>query len=151
MQQQIDSLKKTRQFFLNMIEGLSAEQLNKIPAGYNNNIIWHAAHVTAALQGVCYRRSGVALRTSEDFFEAYKPGSKPEHVVSAEEIAQIKELLLSAIDMLEEDYNNGLFREYTTFQTRYGVDIANINEAIGFIAYHEGMHAGYVMAMKHLV
>ena len=42
----IDKLKKSRKLTLKVIEGLTIEQLNKIPTGFSNNIIWNFCHVS---------------------------------------------------------------------------------------------------------
>ena len=39
MQETFKFILKSRQKFIELIEGLSIEQLNKIPVGFNNNII----------------------------------------------------------------------------------------------------------------
>ena len=150
MNNQIASLKKIRSFVLANIEGLSTEQLNHIPVGFNNNIIWNLAHMVAAMQGVCYRRSGLNI-PDELFFDSYKPGSKPLGPVSAEEIGRIKELLINSAEQLDADYASGIFKTYTSFETRYGVAITGIDDAINFLPFHEGLHSGVISAMKKLV
>ena len=60
MTKQIEIIKKTRVSLLELVKDLSTEQLNKIPDGFNNNIIWNLAHMIAAQQGVCYVRAGLA-------------------------------------------------------------------------------------------
>ena len=47
MQQQIAILKATRANILKQIEGVSLAQLNEIPAGFNNNLIWNAGHAVS--------------------------------------------------------------------------------------------------------
>jgi len=151
MQTQIAPIRKTRNYLLENISALSTDQLNKIPNGFSNNIIWNIAHIIAAQQGVCYRRAGLPVVVGDDFFEMYKPGSRPEREVTETEIAQIKQFLASTLERLELDYNKGLFKSYTPWTTRYGVDINTIEDAISFLLYHEGLHAGIIMAMKKLV
>ena len=51
---QFEILKLTRQYLLNDIKDLTVEQLNEVPAGFNNNIIWNVAHMLATQQGICY-------------------------------------------------------------------------------------------------
>ncbi len=151
METQFDILEKLRAKAMQMVEGLSLEQLNRVPQGFNNNIIWNLGHLVAAMQGVCYRRSNVPMRISEEFFQKYKPESRPEGDVSEQEVLDIRDLLNLTVDQLRRDYNQGLFETYTAFTTRYGVDINNIEEAITFLSFHEGMHMGYIMAQKRLV
>lgn len=148
---QLKSLAKIRKFTLATIEGLTTEQLNKIPEGYNNNIIWNVAHMIAAEQGVCYLRAGIPTVIPEHFYTAFKPGSKPAGLVSSEQIEAIKELLLSSLVSLESDLIERKFENYTSWATRYGVEMNNIDDALNFLPFHEGMHLGYIMALKRLV
>ncbi|MGY4384971.1 hypothetical protein ACVWYN_002007 [Pedobacter sp. UYP24] len=148
---QIDSLKKIRTFTLNTIEGLSTEQFNKIPEGYNNNIIWNVAHMIAAEQGICYLRAQLETVIPEHFYAAYKPGSKPAGDLSESQITEIKALLLSSLTVLEKDLTDNKFEGYLPWATRYGVEMNNIIEALDFLPFHEGMHLGYIMALKRLL
>jgi hypothetical protein len=152
MHPQIATIRKTRTALLKLIEDLSIEELNEIPAGFNNNIIWNVAHLTAAQQGVCYFRAGLKMPViTEAYFKAYKPESNPEKLVSAEEVEEIKSLLFATLEQLEKDYQENAFSNYTPWTTRYGVDIKNIDEAIAFLPFHEGLHLGYIMALKRVV
>jgi len=47
-----------------MIEDFSLEELNKIPEGFNNNIIWNIAHVIATQQALVYGLSGLPTQRS---------------------------------------------------------------------------------------
>ena len=151
MESTIDTIKKTRSFILNVISDLSLEQLNKIPKGFNNNIVWNLGHLVAAQQGLCYMRSGLKTVIDEKFFLAYKTDSKPEGDVTKEEFEKIKSLLMSTLEQLETDQAKNIFMNYTAFKTRYDVEIKNIDEAIKFILFHEGLHCGYIMALKRAI
>ncbi len=48
MNKDIDYIKKARYYLLDGIKDLSADQLNQIPEGFNNNILWNLAHMVAA-------------------------------------------------------------------------------------------------------
>ncbi|MES2268174.1 MAG: DinB family protein [Bacteroidota bacterium] len=148
---QLDILRQPRLKIIETLNAFSLDQLNKIPAGFNNNIVWNLGHMIAAQQGICYKRTGLNTWVNDDFFDAYKPDSKPEVPVSQEEFDEIKNLLTTSIDQLEHDYKNGIFVNYPTWTTRYGVQMSNIDEAIAFLPFHEGLHIGYIMAMRKLV
>lgn len=151
MNNSIGRIKSTRQFLIKLVEDLSVDDLNKVPEGFNNNIIWNVGHMLVSQQGICYTRAGAKPVIDEKYFMQYKPGTKPEQQVDREEVDKIKELLLSAIDKLEMDYQTDIFVNYPAWSTRYGVEIASIDDAIEFLMYHEGMHTGIIMAMKKLV
>lgn len=151
MNKAIDNLKKTRQFLLNIIEGLNEAQLNEIPAGFNNNIIWNITHVLATQQVFTYVRSGQQPFINPQYIELYKPGTKPEAVVDAAAIATVKTLLVTTVEQFEKDYDANLFTSYENWATRSGIAIDTIEDAIKFTAFHEGMHTGYVMALKRVI
>ena len=92
MSRAIEIIKKPRNLVLDTISNLSIDQLNTIPTGFNNNIIWNLGHMIASQQGICYKRCGLETVVSDDFFNAYKSGSKPERFITAEEYEEIKKL-----------------------------------------------------------
>jgi hypothetical protein len=148
---QLDILRQPRLKILSILEGFTLEQLNAIPAGFNNNIIWNLGHMIAAQQGVCYKRAGVETRISDSFFEAYKPDSKPDGFVDAAGFEEIKSLLTTSLNDLKQDLEKEIFSNYPAWTTRYGVEITSIEDAIAFLPFHEGLHIGYIMAMRKLV
>lgn len=136
---------------LEAIKGLTPEQLNKIPAGFNNNIAWNLGHMIAAQQGVCYRRAGLATLIDDTFFNTYKPETKPERFYDEADLARTKELFISTIDQLETDLQTNMFANYIPWTTRYGAALSNIKEAVSFLPFHEGFHIGYILALKRML
>lgn len=151
MKKIINLIKLTRQSAVNGLVDFSLDQLNKIPEGFNNNIIWNLGHLVAVQEDLCYTKSGLPMNISNDYYEKYKRDSKPEGYVSAEEWEQIKKMHISTLDQLLVDYQNKKFENYPPFTSRTGVLINNVDEAIQFIPFHEGLHGGVIMALKRLV
>ncbi len=151
MTQQIENIKNVRKYLLNLIADLNPEHLNEIPEGFNNNIIWNLAHLISTQQGICYKRSGLQPIVQDKFISPYLPGTKPEGFVDSSDVETIKSLLLSSLDEFESDYKKNFFTTYTPVVTRYGVELANIDDAVNFLLFHEGLHTGYVMALKRVL
>lgn len=152
MQKQLDVVRKTRTAILNLISDMSTEELNKVPEGFNNNIAWNVAHLVAAQDNICYVKAGHPLKNiDQEYFDTYKPGSKPERAVSAEEVEKIKELLFSSLEKLEGDLNTDVFGNYTAWTTRYGVEIESLHDALTLLPFHDGLHFGYMMAQKRVL
>ncbi len=151
MKKELEILRKTRTFLLSLIAELTTEQLNKVPAGFNNNIVWNLGHVVAAQQGVCYVRGGLPMMIEEKYFLPYKPDSKPSHYVDDAEVQVLKTQLLSTLDKFEEDLDNGVFASNPPWTNRYGVEHATIEDSIRFLLFHDGLHLGYMMALKRAV
>jgi hypothetical protein len=147
----INNVKQVRTNFIESISGLTAAQLNEIPEGFNNNIIWNMAHLVAAQQGICYLRSGLETFVDKEFYLSYTAGTKPGGHVSEESIADIKNLLISTLDQFKTDYHQQLFNNYKGWTTRYGVELNNIDDAVSFLSFHEGLHLGYIMSLKRLI
>ncbi len=151
MTKTIEIIRKQRANLIKLTEDLTIEQLNQVPAGFNNNIIWNMGHLVAAHQGICYRRTGNDSILSQEFFDTYCPGSKPERFITAAEFEEIKTLFNSTLDQFVADYEKGLFVDYQTWATRAGIDLTNIDDASQFVVYHEGLHNGVIMAQKRIV
>ena len=151
MLQKIEKLKNARKFLLTLIEDLNTEQLNQTPTGFNNNIIWNLAHLVAVQQAVCYKRSGLQPIVQDKYVTPFLPGTKPNGFIENDEVETIKILLISSLDEFESDYKKGFFTTYTPFVTRYGVALDNIDDAVNFLPFHEGLHFGTVLALKRLV
>ncbi len=144
----IEQVKLTRNYLLNSLADLSVADFNKIPAGFNNNIIWNLAHLVSAQQGICYKRSGLEVIIPEKYFLPFVPGTTPTKDLTELEIDEVKQLMISNLNDLKKDLEEGKFITYTEAITRYGVKLSSIEDAIGFLPFHEGMHTGYIMALK---
>ncbi|MGF7082064.1 DinB family protein [Mucilaginibacter sp. UYCu711] len=151
MTKAIEIIKMPRLMILKGVEGLTLDQLNKIPAGFNNNIIWNLGHMIAAQQGVCYKRAGLPAIIDDEFWDTFRPDSKPGRFFDENDLAKIKGLFISTIDQLEIDVATKPFPNYSTWTTRYGAELSSIQEAVSFIPFHDGFHIGYITALKRAI
>lgn len=141
-------LNNTRAIFNKILINNSLEDLNKIPTGFNNNIIWNIAHVIVSEQLLAYKLSGLESVLSDEMINKYRKDTKPECDVLEEEVKEIQALLFSTIEKTKQDYNNGIFKSYNTYTvSTTGNTLSNIDEALQFVAIHEGLHYGYVLAL----
>lgn len=140
-----------RQLIAPIFEAYSVEQLNVIPKGFSNNLIWNIAHIVATQQILVYKLSGLQPMVSVELIEKYKKGTQPEGEVSAEEILQIKELLNSTLIQTQKDYQVGVFKDFQEYPTSSGYILRNVEDALAYNLFHEGVHLGVIMAIKKLV
>ena len=82
---------------MELIEDYSLEQLNKIPQGFSNNLVWNLGHIIVSQQGLVYRLSGLAVNVSDEMTNKYKNGSRPTCDATQEEVDELKRLLFSFI------------------------------------------------------
>lgn len=151
MTTQFNLLKISRNLVLKKIDGLTHEQLHKIPEGFKNNIAWNVAHLVVTQQLLHYKLSGLQCLVPDDLIEKYRKGTAPTEEMSTEDFEEVKELLAGLPDTLEEDYNEGIFKEYTEYETSTGFVITSIDDAISFNNLHEGIHLGTIMDLYKLV
>ena len=95
--------------------------------------------------------AGLKPFIGEKYIALYKSGTKPEGFVDEAEIENIEGLMFSSLDQLQADYDKNIFTNYTTWATRYGVELGSVDDAIDFLPFHEGLHSGTISAMKRLV
>lgn len=153
MNEVFDFIINSRKAFIKLIDGLTIEELNKIPDGYNNNIIWNFGHIVVSTQTLCYVRTGILQdATSVKFNEYYKKDTKPTYTVTEEEVAELKVIALESIEKIKEDYANEKFSSITPFTTAtYVVQMNSIEEILITTIGHDNVHQGYAWALKKLV
>lgn len=141
----------SRNIYLKIIENYSLEQLNKIPEGFSNNLVWNLGHIIVSQQGLVYRLSGLPMNISMEMMENYKNGSKPTGTTTQEEVDELKVLLFSLLNQTKEDYANGKFTSYNEYTTGTGFHLASTKEAIEFNNYHEAIHLGFMMNIRKFI
>ena len=78
----------------------------------------------------------------------FRKGTKPEGSLTQIEVNEIKDLLSTTIDKTIEDYYDDVFENYSSYTvSTTGNTLNNIDEALQFVAIHDGLHYGYVLAL----
>jgi len=80
MQQAFDITRTNRKVLAEMLKNYSLEQLNRIPEGFSNNIIWNIAHTIVVQQLLVYKLSGLPTMVSNEMISKYQKGTKPEEI-----------------------------------------------------------------------
>ncbi|WP_338766102.1 DinB family protein [Bernardetia sp. ABR2-2B] len=146
-------LKTTRTNFLNLLNEFSLEQINHIPKGFSNNLIWNFGHLVVTQQLLFYKLSGNKMYISDELVNKYRKGTKPEADASQAEVDELKKLAFDLIDKFEKDYseNKSMFDSYTEYPTTYNYTLKNIEDTINFNNTHEGVHYGYALALRKAI
>jgi hypothetical protein len=140
---------KNRLLLSKFLEKFSLDQLNTVPKGYRNSIFWNVAHIVVTQQLLVYGLSNRPMLVDSDLVKTYKKDTKTVHEATEEELALVKTLLFSTIEQTKTDYDNGMFKNFTPYTTSLNVTLSNVDEAIQFNTFHEGIHLGYILAMKN--
>jgi hypothetical protein len=151
MHQVFEITRLSRKIVAEYLEHYTLEQLNKIPEGFHNNLIWNIGHIIVVQQMLVYNLSGLPMKVSQEMVEKYKKGSKPEGNVSLTEMDEIRSLLFETINQTKVDFNSKIFKTYTEFTTLSGFTIRNVEDALAFNYYHEAIHIGMMMSIRKFI
>lgn len=143
-----ETLKNIRAILIETIDENTLEHLNKVPKGFNNNIIWNIAHVVVIEQILTYKLSGLTPILSDPIIDKYKKGTKPVGDVNQAEVNEIRQLLISTLEHTKNDYNNRKFKDFNTYTvSTTGNTLNTIEDALQFVLAHDAIHYGYVLAL----
>ena len=150
MTNEFDTLLASRELTLKFVQDFTPEQLNYIPKGFKNNLIWNLGHMVVTQQLLWYDLAGKNMLIPNEMVEKYRKGSQPKATVDEQEIIKIKELLVSLPKKSIADYKNGIFDQYNSYTTSFNVSLNTIKDGIKFNNFHEGLHVGTIMALRKL-
>ncbi len=151
MKQIFEITRTSRKILSQFLEKYSLEQLNVIPEGFNNNLIWNIAHIVVVQQMLVYKLSGMDMIISDEMVDKYRKGTKPEQDATQLEVDEIKELLFKAIDQTETDFENEVFKNYQEYPTSTGFTLNTVVDAMSFNYFHEGIHLGVILSIKKYI
>lgn len=146
-------LENNRNVYLRFFESFSLEQLNKIPSGFSNNIVWNIGHIIVTQQILVYKLSNLPLVVSQEMQDTYINGSFPTGKTTQDEVDELKKLLISSVLKVKEDFTNpALFENYQKYTTKStGFTITNAMDAMAFNNFHEGVHLGIMLQIKKFI
>lgn len=151
MHQAFEITLNNRKLLYSFLKNYSLEQLNTIPEGFSNNLIWNIAHTIVVQQLLVYKLSGLPAMVSSEMIAKYQLGTRPEHPVMQEEVNEVRELLFKTIEQTQLDYSNGIFKHFREFTNSVGYTIKNVEDAIAFNYYHEATHLGIMMSIRKFI
>ncbi|MFV8341435.1 DinB family protein [Flavobacterium sp. XS2P39] len=151
MEQTFDVSTTSRNMISKFLEGYTLEQLNTIPVGFSNNLIWNIGHVIVTQQLLVYKLSGLPMMISDEMIEKYKKGTKPEHIATQTEVDAMKSLLFETINQTRVDFDSKIFNNYTEYPTSTGFILKGIEGAMVFNNFHEGLHIGLMMNIRKFI
>lgn len=147
----LELLRAARRNVHRICAAFSVEELNRIPAGLNNNLIWNAGHLIATLEGLTYGLSGLPQPSGPDFIARYRKGTAPHGDADAAECARILDDLLPSVDRFAADLDRLDWSNYREYATSFGVTLHDLGDAITFNNMHETLHLGAVLTQRTLL
>ncbi len=148
MKDQLEITRTSRKLLARILDNYSLKDLNKVPEGFNNNLIWNIAHVIVTQQLLVYKLSGLPMMVDDTMVAKYRKGTKAEDFVDIGEVEKVKDLLFGSVDQTEKDIDANIFKGYQEYPTSTGFVLKSVHDAMSFNNFHEGIHLGYIIALK---
>lgn len=142
----VNQLINIRKSIFEVVSNLSDDDLLKIPNGFKNNTLWNLGHIIAVQQSLHYMLSGLEMQISKDFLKSFRKGSSPNEWGEIPNIAEVKKLFIELPEILLNDINSNKFIKYRTYKSETNLIINNIDEALLFNLFHEGIHCGIILS-----
>jgi len=142
---------ENRKILHHILMTTSKEDLFFIPEKHKNNIWWNIVHVLVTQQLLIYKLSKAPMRLDNALVKEFSKGTYPASAITDEQFKQVANTLLTAIEWTKEDYEKGIFKEFTQYTTSANVTLNTVEDAISFNVFHEGLHMGAIRGIqKHL-
>ena len=138
---------QNRKLLRKLLLSVDADWANRIPVGFNNNIIWNCAHVISVQQSLIYQLCGQTPRVDKTLLRKFNIGTKPEEYFDREFIENIAEQLITTSVQMAEDLASHPFAVINPFMTAIKVELTTVEEALMFTNYHEGLHLGVITSL----
>ena len=120
MQYLLQIFQQNRKSVIALLEKNSLEQINAIPLGFNNNLIWNAGHLLLSQQFLMYHFSDLPLLVpTGEFMPKYGSNTVPDGQAAQADLEQLIDLLRTTSNKAVEDYDSGLFKTYKPYTSEY--------------------------------
>lgn len=135
------------------LEGITEEDANRIPDGFQNSIRWHAGHIYFVSERLGIELAGQPARGMDGFAEWFAHGTKPANWDTNPPI--LKELIIQLRTQPERvqlalngRLNDAAVKPYTNSS---GLKMETIGELVSCMLYHEGQHFQAIKTYKKLL
>ncbi|WP_010522095.1 DinB family protein [Aquimarina agarivorans] len=147
----LEITKISRKVHYKILNHYTLEELNYIPSGFKNNLFWNIAHIMVTQQLLVYVQSGLNTVIDETWINLYRKGTSTKRDATKSELDQLKKLLFTTIEATEKAIEEGKFKKYDAYMTSTGFELKKVNDAFEFNNFHEGIHLGYILALKKAI
>ncbi|QQK74988.1 DinB family protein [Salicibibacter cibarius] len=144
-EQIFQQINMVRQSTLNELDGLSEQQADQMPEGFNNTIRWNLGHTYTVQNVLLSNYGGKNIETPSRYLELFAPGTKPAdwegEVPTLDEIQQ-------SLEEQPEKLKQALSGQLDDEAAEPFMSLSTVGEILNFTLYHEGMHVGMIKSIK---
>ncbi|MGE9310834.1 DinB family protein [Niabella sp. CJ426] len=146
----LTQLEELRAILLSDTAQLTIQQVNHIPLGFNNNIIWNMGHLLVISEDILYGSIEANRPLHEFEIMGFKRGTKPGRDIDSKTITSIRESLAATAPSFRKLMDHASLAHP---ELQYDDLIRSIvsKVSLGFLIFHEKMHISAINnIMLHL-
>jgi len=134
---ELNKMEESRDKLLLRTEQLNDEEYNRVPDGFNNNIIWNMGHMLVVSEAILYKYAPNHRPVHGIDRSKYGKGSKPDTFISNDEILLIRKCLKQTINL----YKSAAGLTASTDDAKGSGEFVGIDpERVPFLLFHEDIH-----------
>jgi uncharacterized damage-inducible protein DinB len=137
-----------RERTLQQLAAATEETADLVPQGFRNTLRWNLGHILTVQENLVFKLSGETFRLPESYPALFNNGTSPADWQTAPpSLETLKQQLAEQPQRIKDALASRL--EDKLVQPFKGIE--TVSGIIGFTLYHEGVHTGYMMAMRKLL
>ncbi|WP_219836110.1 DinB family protein [Paenibacillus sp. R14(2021)] len=151
-----DQLAFIRSQTLELLQGVTEELGDRMPAGFRNNIRWQLGHVYTVTEILALSQLNLPLHLPEGFMERFPYGTSPQDQIAISApvptIPELEQLLKNQPQRIRELLPVSRLNESApTITTSTGLGLHTPEQSLRYNLYHEGIHFGIISVYKRLL
>jgi hypothetical protein len=133
----LKKLEANRQELMTMISSLTEEEMNLIPKGHANNIIWNLGHMLLVSESILYKNLPVQRPVHRFDLSQFARNTSPHDFIVKNEFLLIGKAFMETASIFREIINLGNGNESIPVQNMQ--DIIT-EERLQFLLFHDSIH-----------
>ncbi len=134
---------------LSAVEGLTEEEADFVPEGFNNNIRWNLGHIYLDQYDWLYHKTREDNPAPRHYRELFGYGTKPENwQQTPPTLEELRNRLMEQVQFIEQAFGHRLDQELDE-PTELGM--STFAEVLPRTFYHEGLHMGTIIAIRKAI
>jgi uncharacterized damage-inducible protein DinB len=134
------------------IEAVDPTIVDVMPTNFINTIHWHIGHILIVQDRLTLRLAGLEIGLPEAYLGWFGNGTKPaDWQTQPPSVDILLQQLKEQPDRLQKQISGKLEERLATKLAIPFNNMETLGEALNYSFYHEGIHLGYMMALKRAV